>query len=438
MTPDPVRPDWPALGPVVVCGALVVYVLAVPLGLDPVASASAAAQGWALNTWATGAADPAGAPLAVLWIRLFGYLPLGDAAARANLASVVAGAWALGWLARLATEVLQDLRPPPTARRGPRDVAHEPVAAALGALAAGMSLGVCRVVTCAGASALTLVLVAGVWRLMLRVARDAGQGRDGAWLALGAGLAVGVDPVATPLLWPPALLLWTWALRRGQRWTLVAPLMFVVGAAILLVPVAGSSAPAPFTDLLGRLFLHDARASLQPLSWPALAHVFREASEQLGAIALLIGVVGLAALLVRAPFTFALVLASAVIPLLVASASPGTRLRAPDLGAAFPLLLIASALPVAVGAAFLSGKLGPARLPTAFVLALTALISPFLDGGNARWMRDSRLPGRLLERGLAQAPLRARVDPGTPEMDGVFRYAKALGLRPDLTVRFRR
>jgi hypothetical protein len=33
-----------------------------------------------------------------------------------------------------------------------------------------------------------------------------------------------------------------------------------------------------------------------------------------------------------------------------------------------------------------------------------------------------------------RAPLRASVDPGTAEMDGLLRYGAALGLRPDLEI----
>jgi hypothetical protein len=59
-------------------------------------------------------------------------------------------------------------------------------------------------------------------------------------------------------------------------------------------------------------------------------------------------------------------------------------------------------------------------------------VSPALDGAGARWSRDARLPAHLLGRALAEVPLRAKVDPGSPEMSGLFRYAVTLGLRPDI------
>jgi hypothetical protein len=41
---------------------------------------------------------------------------------------------------------------------------------------------------------------------------------------------------------------------------------------------------------------------------------------------------------------------------------------------------------------------------------------------------------RLLDRALARAQIRSVVFPGTVEMDGLFRLAHALGLRPDLEI----
>jgi hypothetical protein len=41
----------------------------------------------------------------------------------------------------------------------------------------------------------------------------------------------------------------------------------------------------------------------------------------------------------------------------------------------------------------------------------------------------------MIERALASVPLRGTVDPGTPQMEGLFRHARLLGLRPDVHLR---
>jgi hypothetical protein len=98
------------------------------------------------------------------------------------------------------------------------------------------------------------------------------------------------------------------------------------------------------------------------------------------------------------------------------------------------LAAAAVAAPVAVGVAHLAEKLGRARLAAATAIVVIAAVAPALDGGTERWSRDGRLPAHLLGRALGEAPLRAQVDPGTPEMSGLFHFAASLGLRPDITV----
>jgi hypothetical protein len=56
-----------------------------------------------------------------------------------------------------------------------------------------------------------------------------------------------------------------------------------------------------------------------------------------------------------------------------------------------------------------------------------------MDGGAARWV-GRPLPMRLLDHALNRAEVRSVVDPGTSEMTGLFHYARAIGLRPDLEI----
>jgi hypothetical protein len=99
---------------------------------------------------------------------------------------------------------------------------------------------------------------------------------------------------------------------------------------------------------------------------------------------------------------------------------------------------MAAAVPMSAGAAAVASRLGRARIATAIVLAALAVVSPVFDGGASRWRRDVHGPERLLEHALLRSPLRASVDPGTAEMDGLFRYGAALGLRPDIEIARRR
>ena len=413
---------WPALDPALFVGSLVVYVAGTPLGLDRVAAASAVAAGLAVTTQ-----EPS-PPLALLAVRLVGYLPLGDGAARANLAAGLLAALATTLLGRLCVDLLVALRPPPHARQGPRDFLYEPWLAAGAALAGGLSLATFQAATSAGGASATLALLVGAWLAALPLLRAKGGAGRGFALAGLSGLAAGVDPVAGPLLWPLAFGLGLWELRRGSRWPLLAPLLFVAAlGGSLLATTAVSGSPRSVTHLLGNL-------------WPAGMHdraaVVRTAAElgdELGVVGLLLGGVGTLALLRRAPlvgFWFGFTLVTA----LLLGHSPAQSGLLEPTRAGLPAALLAAAVPMSAGAAELAARLGRARVVTAIVLAVLAVVSPVFDGGASRWRRDVHGPERLLEHALLRSPLRASVDPGTAEMEGLFLYGAALGLRPDLEI----
>lgn len=422
--PAPHAPrTWPALDPALFVASLVIYVAGTPLGLDRVAAASRVAA--ALGDVSQGL----GAPLALLVSRLVGYLPLGDGAARANLASVLLAALAIMLLGRLCADLLAALRPPAHARQGERDFLYEPLLAAGAALAGGLSLATFHAATSAGSASATLALLAGAWLAALPLLRAQGGARHGFALAGLSGLAAGVDPVAGPLLWPLAFGLWLWDLRRGSRWPLLAPVLFVAalgGSLLATTAASGGSASV-----------------LHPLSglWPSGIHdralvvgTAAELSDELGVVGLLLGGLGTLALLKRAPlvacwFGFTLVTA------LLLGHPPGQNgVSFESTRAGLPAALLAAAVPISAGAAALAARLGRARTVTAIVLAALAVVSPVLDGGASRWRHDAHGPERLLEHAFLRAPLRASVDPGTAEMDGLFRYGAALGLRPDLEI----
>jgi hypothetical protein len=405
--------DWPALEALLFAGALLLYVGALPLGLERPSAGLTVAEGCALD----GARG--GPPLALLAIRLFAFLPIADLATRAALASAVAAALAVALLGRLAATALaaartgdpanlprEDIRwaEPGTihARRPPpRDPVE--LVAVLGATAVvALSLGLFRSATSASSAPLTLALVAAVWIRALKVWQA--PDRPGLSLALLAGLAMGTDAVAIPLAIGPALVVILRAARRA-RWPLAAPLLFLAGASVLLFPLAVGGGG----EVLGRL-------------WPArVPGGLVAAAEELGVVGLLLAGGGVLGLLVRAP-RLGLVLAA--IGAMAAWFS----------GPALAVAAGAAVMPLAVGLWQLAGKLGRARPAAATALAMLAVLATGMEGGP-RWRRDLRVPARLMERALDRSAPRATVEPGSPQMAGLFRYASLLGLARDVTRR---
>jgi hypothetical protein len=405
--------DWPALEALLFAGALLLYVGALPLGLERPTAGLTVAEGCALD------GTRGGPPLALLAIRLFAFFPIADLATRAALASAVAAALAVALLGRLAATALAAARTGDPANVPREDVRwaepgtihprrpppRDPVelVAVLGATAVvALSLGLFRTATSASSAPLTMVLVAAVWIRALKVWQAPDQARPGLSLALMAGLALGTEAVAVPLAVGPALVVILWAARRA-RWPLAAPLLFLAGASVLLFPLAVGG------EVLARL-------------WPArVPGGMVAAAEELGVVGLLLAGGGLLGLVVRAP-KLGLVLAA--IGALAAWFS----------GAALAVAAGAAVMPLAVGLWQLAGKLGRARPAAVTALAMLAVLATGMEGGP-RWRRDLRLPARLMERALDKAPPRATVDPGSPQMAGLFRYASLLGLGRDVTRR---
>jgi hypothetical protein len=417
------RRAWPTLDPAIFVASLAVYFAGTPLGLDRVAAAFRVAA--ALDA----TSQEPGPWLAPLVLRVGAYFPLGALAARANLATALLAALATTLLGRLCVDLLVAFRPPAHARQGRRDFLQEPFLAAGAALAGGLSFAVFETATSAGTASATLALLAGAWLAALPLLRAAGSAKHGFALAGLSGLAAGVDSVAGPLLWPLTLGLWLWELRRGRRWPLWAPLLFVAAlGGSVLANLAASENPVSVRHMLGNL-------------WPAGTHdlvalvgIAAELCDELGVVGLLLATVGTLSLLRRAPlvaFWFGFTLITA---LLLGHSPAQSGLHFEITRAGLPAALMAAAVPMSAGAAAVASRLGRARMVAAIVLAGLAVVSPVLDGGTSRWRRDAHAPERLLEHALLRAPLRASVDPGTAEMDGLLRYGAALGLRPDLEI----
>jgi hypothetical protein len=395
---------WPALEPAVFAAMFAAYTAATPLGLGPLATAAATAQGVLLRH------DGAGSPLGLLGAHVLTWLPVADLATRLALASAVAGALAVMFLGRAACQILL-LHPEHRASRS----LVIPCAAGGAATVVGMTLGPFSAATSAGVAATAMAVVAGgvIWAVRLLVApedRNAGLG-----LSLLAGLAAGVHPAAVALLWPLAGSLWLRSLSNGQGWARFAPLLWAGGLGLALGSTVAThqSGTAPWSSMAA-LFPH---LTTSPTGIVALIEI----GEQTGVVALLLSVFGLTVLAPRVPSAFLLI---------VGMLGVGTWLGGAATGAAAGLL----ALPIAAGVASLASRFTPGQVVSAVALVIIAAIGPALDGGQARWRVDPRLPARVLELAIDRVPVRGVVDPGTPAMRGLFRYAAAVGLRPDLVV----
>ena len=551
-------------------GMLIWALAAVPLGLDRVALAPVVAAGLDLGRGGAGLGEGGGGvgapPLVVLLLRLFACLPVGDLAARANLAAVACAAAAAVLLGRLAFRILRGLdlgdaalgpslavvaepgpapdagavedtapgvpviesaspaipampaiiegrsepwpwpvkrpqlrvvsgvqaqglrhsapavrgtsrssgrstpshgvmaqllagmaaAPAPTAMmmaspsRSSRahssrvaapgvapPEAHE-IFALMGGIACGLgSLGAFLALTAAPAAALTLVLVVGAWLQLLAFDRRPGTPRRGLALALLAGLAVGVDPVAVLFIWPAVGLTCLRLLRQGERWPLLAPGAFLAGAAVTVPwwtsapPLVGSVRAA--WGALGAL----AAAFTSADGLRVMLGVSRELISQWGVVAALTAGVGAVVLLGRRPRWFGFGAISIVIGLGLVASEAGAGAVGPRLvpgSAAWVVLSALIVVPLMLGVIRLAATLGPARGAGALCLAVVAASWPLLDGGSLRFRRGPGLPEALLERAQEDLEPGALVDPGSAEMSHLFRYGRALGLRPDLVI----
>lgn len=415
--------DWPALDLAIFAGALLLYALAMPLGLARVEGAAQVAAGIALDT----SAQPV--PYALLAMRIGQFIPLGDAPFRTNLVSAGLCALAIALLGRLCLQASALLRPPANARQEPRNFIHEPIAAAGAALAAAFSLSTFDLGAVGGSAAATLVVLAAGFLPGFALLRAYDNAAAGYALAGIAGLSAGVDPVAGPLLWPPLVGLATWALHKGARWPLLAPLCFVAAwGSSVLASVAAASTPAaagPLLSGMGHLGMHGGRELLATAV---------ELADEVGVVGTLLAVIGVLVLGGRAAVLTAWLALTIVMALLFAhSAFRTAELWAPT-RAALPLAIAMTCLFACAGLLHVSGRLGRARVPATLALAAILVFSPALDGGVSRWLRRTNLPMHLLDRALSRAEVRTLVCPGTAEMDGLFDLAHAQGLRPDLEI----
>lgn len=415
---------WPSFDPALFVGALALYTLAMPLGLDRVESAPRVAAALTLDM--RGGA----APLALFATRLGELFPMGDVGLRANLVSAFLTALAVTLVGRLSLLIVILLRPPARARHDPRDFLHEPVAALGAAGIFALSLSTFDIGVGAGTAAATLAVLSGGLLAGHHLMHDSHASGAGFVLSGLAGLCAGVDVVAAPLLWPAFVGLTLWALRRGSRWPLMAPLGFVMGFGVsVLTGVAAAKVPLPLTEFMPRL------TTLRALSGSGIGRVVLELADEIGVVGMLVAGIGCVVLATRATLLTAWLFLTgftAVLFALGAQRAVGSLAVEDAARSALPVAIAVGCAFAGAGLVHVASRLGRARMAAALALAIIILLSPALDRRPGMEAARSGLPTHLLDRALGRAEIRATVFPGSEPMAGLFRLARALGLRPDL------
>jgi hypothetical protein len=119
------------------------------------------------------------------------------------------------------------------------------------------------------------------------------------------GLALAADAVAALLLAPLAIACWLRAFRRGDRWSLLAPVLLLAGMALALFDPAAGVGPLV---RIGALFPDGLAGAVSPTD---------DLIAELGVVAGLVALAGFVVLVLRAPLVAGLVMASAVLAMAV-------------------------------------------------------------------------------------------------------------------------
>jgi hypothetical protein len=261
-------------------------------------------------------------------------------------------------------------------------------------------------------AAVDFMLFVAIALCLETIRRDPARVSTGLGLAFLCGLAAGAGWSIRAVAWPVAAVLTVWALRRGTRWPLLAPMVFVAGGGVALAGVVAATVEPPVT--LGpwwrEIIAHD--------RFPDLATARAALSlwaDDLGVLALLVvGVGGIALLWRRSAETIFLVLLSAS----AAAASLGDG----DVLLARLILIAGAALPIVRGHATLVRPFGRARGAVALVLGVIIVTWPAVVGiGSVLATQGRPTPGRV-ENG------RASLD-GSHIGDVSRRLDAAVGLR---------
>jgi hypothetical protein len=176
-----------------------------------------------------------------------------------------------------------------------------------------------------------------------------------------------------------------WALRRGERWPLLAPAVFVAGAGTSILVAVHAQPGVTLAGLGAQLaLLPIARGLAQGLATSpahALIGALRDLADQVGILAVLAAGVGVAAMLAargRGDGDPARALVFTLWPLGAGLALRAAFGRTPDGAVGLIIASSALALPLAVGVLRLADRLGKARLPATAAVGIMIAVWPLL------------------------------------------------------------
>ncbi len=355
-------------------------------------------------------------PLVDVLARVAALVPFGDLGTRPHAVAVIGGSGALALLA---------------ARLGMSLSAGGAVPVVAGIAAFGLCRPFLEVATVRPVPAIDLVLLFAMVLLLELIRRDLTRSRVGLGLALACGLAAGASWPIRAVAWPLACGFTLWALRRGERWPLLAPMLFVAGAGIVLGGVVAAS-PDP-SGTIGPMLIRIVAPPAPGIPLSSVVHAALIAVfDDVGVLPLLVAAVGWWVLVLRAR-------AETLSSLLFWSGVSVAAVIAGDILLARLVIAASAAAPVAAAVGFFAQSFGRARGAAAVVLAVVVVVPPAIIGvGNVLGAPVRLTPSAVARRLDAAVDLRtASISPKA--VGGIAgreaarwrRYGRAIGLGAD-------
>ncbi len=271
-------------------------------------------------------------------------------------------------------------------------------------------------------TAVDLCLFVGIMQAIELVQRDPERRAAGLGLALLCGLATGGGWPLRVGTWPIAAAQAAWALRRGHRWPLLAPAVFIAGAGVVLAGVV--VAPVGSATTL-RMVL---RQIAIPAFWGAphptgAREILAWVIDDAGVLGLLTATVGWG-LAVRGS-------AQAAPVLLGWGLTIAAFLCTGDIFAVRLFVVASLASPVALAVTSFTATFGRARDAAVLLMAVILVLPPAVVGVRGILETPGRRDPALVARALDTAFDAHR--PGTPvpvdsEAARWWRYGRAVGL----------
>jgi hypothetical protein len=355
--------------------------------LMPLGLASGEAVDLAANALGARRSLTEATPLCDLLARLAVLMPIGEVGARPHALAALGGMVGLALLVarlRLLAPRLRSLVP-----------SGATAAVAAGAIVVAVSRPFLAVATLRADLALDFAMLSGIALLLESLRRDPARSSVGLGLAFLSGLAAGASWPVRATAWPLGVALTVWALRRGQRWPLMAPTAFVAGAGIWFGAVVSAAALPPPTA--GTMFHQIVFSLPQGMASLTARAALASAANDVGVLALLVAAIGCAVLLLRAR-------AETILWMLVWVGAAVASFADADIELARLVLVAALAAPIAAAVAAMAESFGRARVAAARVAAtivmtvVVALTPAFVGIGSALTTARRAAPGAVARR----------------------------------------